>query len=173
MNRIQSALQALAAAIRLDRAERGVEVIEVENPTSKLQQALAAAGGRYLGSRWEEWCHSDTCSHQSHDEGTSWQRWEVPAAWADINLDDLAGTVEDMTAAARRLGDLNEDFTEHDPELLGGAEELFGPIGADGHIELLWEDGGYVYAAVHEEGARGFAGETVLRGALRLPPQPA
>ena len=72
-------LKALEEARQASFGER-VEV-EMVNPSSTVIESIEENGGRIESKHWVEWCHSDTCAHNSHDAGQEVVTALIPPAW--------------------------------------------------------------------------------------------
>jgi hypothetical protein len=92
MDSSKSIIHEAAEKLRAQREVAGLAVLSLERPDSEVQQALRAAGATFERTWEQQWCHSDTCNHGSHDAGTDGQEWEVPASWlsaAQADVEDL------------------------------------------------------------------------------------
>ena len=55
--------------------------IEIESPSDDVINSITENGGKIGKSRWEQWCLSNNCNHNSHDAGTSYQTVFIPESW--------------------------------------------------------------------------------------------
>lgn len=105
--------------IEADRAERSVELVNLIEPSEAVVNALAAAGCVMVAKGYDEWCHNDTCAHNSHDAGQSWQKWEIPSAWLVANGErETSWELRDfVTSEVYKLDDNDETVIAILPDL--------------------------------------------------------
>ena len=78
--------------------QQGLSEMEIINPSEDCLSAIEAAGGKVISKRWEQWCISDTCAHNSHDGGAQYAVIGFKEAWKPSKRNYPTGKLfEDVT----------------------------------------------------------------------------
>ena len=74
-------LNALEGARIQALKQRELTEMEIINPSDDCLRAIEAAGGEVVSTRYEQWCNSDTCAHNSHDGGARYAVVGIKETW--------------------------------------------------------------------------------------------
>ena len=83
MTAADKVLQALHQA--RDAKIAHLKEIEIINPSHEVLESIEENGGQVISRHWDQWCHSDTCAHNSHDPGQEEVVVAIPSEWIPVN----------------------------------------------------------------------------------------
>lgn len=69
------------------RESKSLDTVKLPYPDEYVADEIQRAGGSVVRTGYDRWCHSDTCAHNSHDEGMGWTEYEVPKEWLEERPD--------------------------------------------------------------------------------------
>lgn len=93
-------LKSIETARRVSQGEN-VEITLI-NPSDAVESAITENGGRVEGKEWVQFCHSDTCAHNSHDAGEERVTVSVPHNWI-VQKDEYGGVKGEEELKATQL----------------------------------------------------------------------
>lgn len=73
----------IRARMQSMREQAHLVEVSLPDPCPEVVEAICENGGKVVGTRWEAWCHSETCNHVSHDPGQHSMRVLCPASWVE------------------------------------------------------------------------------------------